>query len=103
GALSPSPATAAAAHQPENEQQQDGTDRGRYDRGNEPAPQMDAQSRQQPSADQRPDDPDADIRDEAETGAAHDLTGEPAGNQSDDEDDQKTFARHCPAPMCARN
>src|SRR5262249_26664706 len=102
GALPPTPAT-TPIDQPENKQQQNGADRGRYDRGNQPASQMDAQFRQQPSADQRSDDPDADIRDETETGAAHDLTGEPAGDQSDDQDDQKTFPRHCLAPVCARS
>ena len=54
--------------------------------------------RQEPIADQRADDADADVGDEPEAGALHDLTGKPAGNEPDDQDDEKTFSRHGDLP-----
>ena len=52
---------------------------------------MDADLRQQPVADERADDADDKIADQSEPGPAHDLAGQPAGEQTDHQDDQKTF------------
>jgi hypothetical protein len=35
----------------------------------------------------------------AEAGAAHDLSGEPAGNETDQQNDEKTFPRHGDTPV----
>ena len=49
------------------------------------AAEADAQLRQQPARQQRADDADHDVADQAETGAAHDQAGKPAGDRADDE------------------
>jgi len=52
---------------------------------------MNAEPRQQPVADERAYDADDDVADDAETLAAHDLTGEPSGDETYKQDNQKTF------------
>jgi hypothetical protein len=52
---------------------------------------MDAELRQQPVANERADNADDEIGDESVSGPPHDLAGQPAGNQTDQQDDQKTF------------
>src|ERR1700682_873325 len=60
------PAAAASIDQPKNQQEHDGADGGGDDRGDQPPSEMNTQFRQQPSADERADDANADIRDQAE-------------------------------------
>ena len=55
---------------------------------------MDTQARQEPIADQRADNANAQIGDEAVTGAAHQVSGKPAGDQADHENNEETFTRH---------
>ncbi len=45
---------------------------------------MDAELRKQIARDQRAGDADENIADDAEAGAAHDLAGQPAGDQADE-------------------
>ena len=61
--------------------------------GTSPVPRRDAELRQQPVADEGADNADDEIADEAEAGPAHDFAGEPAGDEADQQDDQKTFVR----------
>ena len=55
---------------------------------------MDAELGQQPAPDEGADDSDDEIADDPEPGALHDLTGQPPGNQADEQYDEKAFARH---------
>src|SRR5713226_2515168 len=89
----PSP-SAASVDQPEHDQKQHGADGGGDDGGDDAGAKVDAQLGQQPAADQGADDPDADVRDETEAGAAHDVSGKPPGNKTDKQNDEKTFTRH---------
>jgi hypothetical protein len=50
--------------------------------------------RKQPTTDEGAYDSNDDIADDPEPGALHDLTGQPSGNQADQQDDQKTFTGH---------
>ena len=52
---------------------------------------MNAQSRQQPVADEGADQADDQIADEPKSAALHDSAGQPAGNNSDDKDDEKAL------------
>jgi len=52
---------------------------------------METDSRQQQIADECADNAYYEIADESESGAAHDLSGQPAGNKTDHQYDQKTF------------
>ncbi len=70
----------------------DGADRRIDDRGSDADTQMNVQSRQQPAADERAGNSHDDVAEEAEAGAAHDMAGQPSGNQTDDENDDETFA-----------
>ena len=56
--------------------------------------EMDADSRQQPVANECADNTYKEIADDSETGPAHDFAGQPAGNKTDHQYDQKTFIRH---------
>jgi hypothetical protein len=55
---------------------------------------MDAQLREQPATDEGANNSDGEIGNEAETGATHDLSCEPAGDDTDQQNDEKTFPRH---------
>jgi hypothetical protein len=90
GAATNSP-PASSVDKPENDQKQDGADSRGDDRRQDTEAKMDTQSGQQPIADESADDADAKIRHKAETGASHDLTGEPTRDQSDHQNDEQTF------------
>jgi hypothetical protein len=55
---------------------------------------VDAESRQQPPANEGSYDPDNEVTDEPKPGALHDLAGEPSCNESDHQYDKETFTRH---------
>jgi hypothetical protein len=38
--------------------------------------------------------PTKEVADKSETGPAHDFTGQPAGNQANEQNHKETFARH---------
>ncbi len=48
----------------------------------------------QPAADEGADDADDEIADEAEAAAAHQLAGEPARDQTDDQENEQAFSAH---------
>ena len=52
---------------------------------------MDAELRKQEACHQRAGDADQDVADETKAGAAHDLAGQPAGDQADEQNDQNAF------------
>ena len=52
---------------------------------------MDTNSRQQPVANERPNNSYYEIADESEAGASHDLTGQPACDKANHQNDQETF------------
>ena len=56
-----------------------------------PPPIDDADARQQPAGDERADDADHDVADQAKAHAAHDQAGEPAGDRADDQNDENCF------------
>src|ERR1700681_999866 len=95
----PSP---ASANEPEDDQEQNGSDGRRDDGGHDAGAEVDAQPGKQPAADEGADNSDADIGDDAETGATHDLSGKPAGDETHQQDDEKTFPRHGDTPPLGR-
>ena len=52
---------------------------------------MDPEPGQQPIADKGADDADAEVRDETEARAPHDLAGKPTRDQSDQQDDEEAL------------
>src|SRR5271170_6326219 len=54
---------------------------------------MDTQLRQQPISDERPDNADNQVADEAVAATPHDIASQPPGNNADDNDDDETFVR----------
>src|ERR1700704_954904 len=90
-AAAPTPPAPASAEQPHDEQQHDGADRCIDDRGDDAGAEMDAKARQQPIADERADDADQEIAEEAKAGALDDLARQPAGDETDEQDDEQTF------------
>jgi hypothetical protein len=79
-------------HQTDDEQQ-NARAYGRADNRREPpgtnAGQMERAP--EPAADDGADDAEDDVADQAEASAFHDLTGQPAGNGADDEQDNETL------------
>jgi hypothetical protein len=64
---------------------------------------MNPQAGHQPGADQSAYDTDGHVANQAEAAALDNLAGEPAGNDADNQNDQKTFASdvHCANPFAA--
>ena len=75
--------TTAARKESDEKEQHDRADRGVDDEADGPDTEMDVQPWQQPIADERTDDSDDQVTDEAEAAASHDLTRQPAGNDAD--------------------
>src|SRR5262245_31922484 len=86
----------AAGEEPDDDQQQHGAD-GRHDDGRQHAArQMNPQTRHQPAADQSAYDADGHVANQAEAAALDNLAGEPAGNDADDQNDQKPLSSDVP-------
>src|ERR1700743_2069140 len=83
-APAPSPTAAAAAEPAHYQEQDDGADRRIDDLENEAGTEPKAKPRKQQARDQRAGDADQNIADNAKTGAADDLAGEPARHQADE-------------------
>jgi hypothetical protein len=86
----PSP-SASAANEPDDKQQDQRADGGVDDRRNDARAKMNAELRKQPTTNKGPYDSDDDIADDPEPGTLHDLTGQPSGNEADQQYDQETF------------
>ena len=92
--LYPTPAPAAsvaAAEQPEQQQKDNGADKGVYDQGNDPDAQVNAKSRQEPIADKGADQTDDQITHQSKTSPLHHPARQPSGDDSHNEDDEKTL------------
>jgi hypothetical protein len=100
--VSPSPSTTApsaapstaTADQPHDEEQQYRANGSVYDRADDAVAKMDAKPSQQPTTDKGPKDTDNQVTDDPESGPAHDLTGQPAGDETYEQYYQEAFARH---------
>src|ERR1700730_2792050 len=90
----PASPAAAAPDEPENQQEQHRADRGVDDRSDNTHPNVDAELRQQPVADEGPYDSDDEVADDPIPGTAHDMAGQPSGNDADQQDDEETFTGH---------
>src|SRR5262245_52468795 len=86
--------SAAAVNEPQNDQENNGTDGGHYDGRNDAGAEVDAQLGQQPTADERADDSDADVRDEAIAAAIDELSGKPSRDQAAQQNDENRLIRH---------
>jgi hypothetical protein len=92
---------ATSANESEDDQEQHGPDRCRDDGSDNPGAEVDAKPGKQPTADERADDSNADIGDDTKAGAAHDLSGQPTGDETDQQDYEKTFSRHGDFPLAS--
>jgi hypothetical protein len=75
-------------------QQNQSADGGVDDSGNNAGAEVNTELRKQPTTDEGAYYSDDDIADDPKPGALHDLTGQPSGNDADDQYDQETFNRH---------
>src|SRR6476646_7479544 len=85
---------ASALDQTYDNQEDNRTDHGVDDLGDEAAADVKADARQQPPGDHRADNADHDVADQPESATLDDLTGEPAGNSTNDEPNDDDFRRH---------
>src|SRR5271167_691474 len=83
--------SAAGPDQPHDQQQQYGADRRIDDLRNQAAADGNAELGKQVARDQRAGDADENVANNAKAGAAHDLAGQPAGDQADEQDDENAF------------
>src|SRR5271170_3222166 len=84
-------ASKATSQEPNHKQKQDGADGSVDDRGDNSGTEMDTDSRQHPVANECADNAYYEIADEAESGPPHDLSGQPTGDKTNEQYDQKTF------------
>jgi hypothetical protein len=90
----PAPTTApttVACEEPDNDEQHNGANGGIDDQRDRPDTKMNAQSRQQPIADERSDNSDDQVSDEPKSTAPNDLTSQPPRNNADDYYDDEAF------------
>ena len=83
-----------AAEQPHDQEQHDGADRGIDDLRYETGAEMDAQSRKQQAGNQRAGNTDDEIADQPKAGAPYHLSGQPARDQADEQNNQNAFIGH---------
>src|SRR5260370_23624617 len=83
--------TAAGWDQPHDQQQHNGADRGIDDLRYQAGADMDAELRKQKAGNQRASDTDENIADDAKARAAHDLAGQPAGDEADKQNNDDAF------------
>jgi hypothetical protein len=93
-----SPPTAAPAaatpNESDDEEQQNRADGGVYDRSDKAQAEVDAELGQQPSADEGANDSDDEVADDSKSGALHEMTCQPSGNETDQKYDEETFTGH---------
>jgi hypothetical protein len=91
----PAPAPAAsAANEFDNQEEYQRADRGVDDRRDNTHAKVDAESGQQPPANEGSYDSDDEVTDDPKPGALHDLARQPSCNEADHQYDKKTFTRH---------
>src|SRR5262245_59957596 len=86
--------SATAVNEPQDDQENNRSDGGHDDGRNDAGAEVDAQLGQEPTPDERADNSDADVRDEAIAGAFDDLSGKPSRDQADQQNDENRFIRH---------
>src|SRR5271167_2277335 len=85
---------APGSNQPHDQQEQDGADRRIDDFRDEATTDMDTKLWKQITGDQRAGDTDENIPDNAKAGAAHNLSGQPARDKPDEQDNKNAFVRY---------
>jgi hypothetical protein len=88
------PAAPATSKQPHDKEQQYRTDSRVDDCTDHSNAKVDAEPRQQPASDKGAQNPDKEVTNDPEAGPLHDLTRQPACNETDKQDDQQAFTRH---------
>jgi hypothetical protein len=83
----PSSIPPAPANQAQDEEEDDRAYKGIYDQGNDARAEMDAKSRQQPIANESTEKANYQIADETKPATFHHSSGQPTGNNSDEDDD----------------
>ena len=83
--------SASAMNEPQDQQQYERPDGCVDDRRNDARTEMDAESRQQPTADDGAYDSDNEVADEPKPASARDPAGQPSGNEANDQNYQETF------------
>src|SRR5215813_5603270 len=89
-----SPATStesSTANQAKQQQKNDGAYEGIQNERDDTGAEMNADARQQPVTDESADQTDDQIANQSEAAALHNPTGQPAGNDADDQNDQETL------------
>src|ERR1700682_1495423 len=86
--------TAASPAQSHDHEQDHGADGGGDDCGNNPDSEMNTEAREQQARDEGADDSNDNVAHQTIACALHDLTGEPAGNRANQQNDEQTFTRH---------
>jgi hypothetical protein len=89
--VSPSGATSKKSH---DEEQQYRTDGSVHDRADHSRTEMDTQLRQQPASDKGAQNPDNEVTNDPKSGASHNLTCQPACDETDKQYHQQAFTRH---------
>src|ERR1700682_2718242 len=82
---------AAGSNQPHDQQQHDRADRGIDDLRNETGADVNAKFGEKQTGDQRAGDADQNVADDPKARAAHDLAGQPASHQADEQNDENAF------------
>jgi len=85
------PSWKSTSQQSDQQQENHCTDRGDNDGATQSGADVNTELRQQPCAEQGADNPDRDIADETKTVSRHQLSGEPSGNETNQQDDEQTF------------
>src|SRR5690349_1889040 len=93
-AINYSSKTAAGSNQPHDQQQQHGADCGIDDLADNAAADGNAEPGKQQTGDQRAADADDDIAENSKPGAAHDLSGQPARDKADEQNNENAFVRN---------
>ena len=97
GYLSTPPASLpppTAANEAHDEQKQYGTYGGIDDGADQAGPEMDPKLRQQPASDQGTQESDDKVADEPEASSLHELTRQPACDETNKQNHQQALARH---------
>jgi hypothetical protein len=109
-AAAPPASPAAASKEPHDQEQQYRADGGVDDCTDQSRTEMNTQLRQQPTSDKGAQNPEQEITEYPKTSPLHDLTCQPASNETHKQYDQQAFARniHCATsalwvqPICCR-
>jgi hypothetical protein len=86
---------ASATNEPDDQQQQQRADGGVDDCRDNARAEVEAELREEPTADEGTCDSDEEVADNPEPGALHDLARQPSGYETDHQYDQETFTRLC--------